>query len=109
MIYSTHFSKKIASVALMCVGAILLAWAAPVIVFACDEPDFLPRSQGQAGSDPVEAPTEMEDASDDPIMLVSGSQADNLPLAYTLQPQALIDRAWSPTTLVRPPNPLNSI
>jgi hypothetical protein len=109
MTYSAHFSKKIAGAALVCVCAILLAWAAPAIVLACDEPDFLSRGQSQQLPEPVEVPTEIEDASDDPIVSVAINKPGSLPAAYTLQPHALIDQNWSPTALVRPPNPLNSI
>lgn len=105
----THFFTKFSTVALVCICAILLAWVAPVIVLACDVLEFLPRDQDQSGSDLVEAPPEIDDASDDPIALVAGSRPRNHSVSYTLQPHTLLNRAWSPAELVRPPNPLNSI
>jgi hypothetical protein len=109
MTYSAHFSKKIACMALVCVGAILLAWAALVIVLSCDVPGFQARGQSQSGSDPVEAPTELEDASDDPVAFVACGHVGDLPVTYVRQTDSLLDRAWSPAALVRPPNHLNSI
>jgi hypothetical protein len=109
MAYSARFSTKLVCVALVCIGAILLAWAAPVIISSGDMPEAMLRGQGQPAADPADAPTELEDASDDPVVLAASSQPGNLPVAYTLHTDSLLDRAWSPTALVRPPNFLNFI
>lgn len=104
-----HFSPKIACVALLCVGAILLAWAAPVMVISGDMPEFLKRSQDHQASDPAEALAETEDAFDDPVLLVSNGGTGLLPLTFALQAQQLTKGRWSPASPVRPPNNLTSI
>jgi hypothetical protein len=109
MIDLAHPSTKFSCVALLCVCAMLLAWAAPLIMFSGDMPEFLRRDHSRQAPEPVDAPAEIDDASDDPIALVAHDQPGNLPISYTLQTAALVDRAWSPTALVRPPNHLNSI
>jgi hypothetical protein len=109
MTHSAGFSTKSSCAALLCVCALLLAWAAPAIMLAGDVPEYLQRGQGRQASEPADAPAEMEDASDDPVAFVASSQPGHLPVTYTLQTDPLLDRAWSPTALVRPPNPLNSI
>jgi hypothetical protein len=83
----------------------MLAWAAPVLVVVSGNiPDFLKRSQDRQASDPADVPAETEDASDDPVIFAAISKADLLPLIFVLQASHLTERAWSPSSPVRPPN-----
>ena len=98
-----HFSTKIACVALLCVCAILLAWAAPVLLRSGDTLEFLRRAQSQPANDPVELPAETDDTSDEPVMFASNSKTGLHPVTFAFQTYRLPDRTWSPTAPVRPP------
>ena len=101
-------SQKLSCLALLCVCALLFAWAAPVLLSGA-LPDFLQHSQGQSASAPADASSEFEDTSDDPILFLAHGQPGLLPVMFALQSDQVLAEAWSPTAPVRPPNSLNSI
>jgi hypothetical protein len=105
MTHSAGLSTKFSAVALVCVGAILLAWAAPVLVFSGDMSDFLQRSQDHQANDPAE----VEDTSDDPVMIVSNGNTGPRLLTCALRACQLSAGLWSPLSPARPPNLLNFI
>jgi hypothetical protein len=109
MTHATGVSTKFSALALLCVGALLLAWAAPVLLLSGGIPEFSQRGQGRQTNDPADASNEIEDASDDPIVLVMIDHSILLPVTPLFQVQPVSETAWSPISLVRPPNPLNSI
>jgi hypothetical protein len=96
--------------ALLCASIVMVACAAPVlVVVTCDLPEFLKLRQDHQESDLTDTQTDLEDATDDPVMFFSISKAGLLPLMFALRPSHLTERAWSPTSPVRPPNNLNEI
>ena len=109
MFDTSRLSTKLSLVALLCVCAILLAWAAPLIISSGAAPEALLCGQSRQTAEPVEAPTEIEDASDDPIAFVANDRPGILPVVHILQTAVLVGQTWSPTALVPPPNHLNSI
>ena len=108
MTTNTHPSARLSWLALLCACFVMLAWAAPVMV-ADDMPDFLRYNQDHQMSDLADVPTELEDASDDPVLFVASSKTSLLPVTIVPQACHLTTAAWSPTSPVRPPNNLPSI
>jgi hypothetical protein len=104
----TYHSARLSWLALLCACLVMLAWAAPAMVSG-DMPQLLQHGQDYPLSDPSEATTEAEDASDDPVLFVANSKTGLCPLASALQNHLLTSAAWSPTSPVRPPNNLPSI
>ena len=94
-----HFSSRLHCLALLSVGMVLFAWAAPAVVALTG--DIL--GHGQPMNDLAAEQSETMDVTDDPAVLFSSSRPDLQPLTSSFHTTHLIKPTWSPAPPVRPP------
>lgn len=92
-----------AGLALFCVLACLLAWAAPVMAAVTDELWDYHQPVNEPANEQPEAP----DVTDEPVALFAAGRLGGPSFKFLLSNHSFAILAWSPTPPLHPPTTLN--